>query len=60
LTPRIFDFGGREVERSQTIAGLLALKGSGRRAAQVTAETADEAAAAEAPASRWSSAALST
>jgi 3-methyl-2-oxobutanoate hydroxymethyltransferase len=46
--PRIFDFGGREVERSQTIAGLRALKGSGRRAAQVTAETADEAAAAEA------------
>ena len=46
--PRIFDFGGRDVERSQTIAGLRALKGSGRRAAQVTAETADEAAAAEA------------
>jgi 3-methyl-2-oxobutanoate hydroxymethyltransferase len=46
--PRIFDFGGREVERSQTIAGLRALKGSGRRAAQVTAETADEAAAVEA------------
>lgn len=45
--PRIFDFGGREVERSQTVAGLRALKGSGRRAAQVTAETADEAAAAE-------------
>ena len=46
--PRIFDFGGREVERSQTIAGLRGLKGSGRRAAQVTAETSDEAAAAEA------------
>jgi 3-methyl-2-oxobutanoate hydroxymethyltransferase len=46
--PRIFDFGGRDVERSQTIAGLRALKGSGRRAAQVTAETADEAAAVEA------------
>lgn len=46
--PRIFDFGGREVERSQTVAGLRALKGSGRQAAQVTAETADEAAAAEA------------
>ena len=27
--PRIFDFGGREVERSQTVAGLRALKGSG-------------------------------
>jgi 3-methyl-2-oxobutanoate hydroxymethyltransferase len=46
--PRIFDFGGREVERSQTVAGLRALKGSGSHAAQVTAETADEAAAAEA------------
>lgn len=46
--PRIFDFGGRDVNRSQTVAGLKALKGSGRQAAQVTAETADEAAAAEA------------
>ena len=46
--PRIFDFGGRDVERVQTVAGLRALKGSGRRAAQVTAETAEEAAAAEA------------
>jgi 3-methyl-2-oxobutanoate hydroxymethyltransferase len=45
--PRIFDFGGRDVERSQTVAGLRALKGSGNRATQVTAETADEAAAAE-------------
>jgi 3-methyl-2-oxobutanoate hydroxymethyltransferase len=46
--PRIFDFGGRDVERSQTVAGLRALKGRGTHAAQVTAETADEAAAAEA------------
>jgi len=46
--PRIFDFGGREVERSQTVAGLRALRGSGRPATQVTAETADEASAAEA------------
>ncbi|MGA2795377.1 MAG: hypothetical protein ABSE69_18020 [Roseiarcus sp.] len=46
--PRIFDFGGRDVERSQTVAGLRALKGARRPAAQVTAETADEAAAAEA------------
>ena len=46
--PRIFDFGGRDVERSQTVAGLRALKGTGRPAAQVTAETAEEAAAAEA------------
>ena len=48
LMPRIFDFGGREVERSQTVAGLRALKGTGSHATQVTAETADEAAAAEA------------
>jgi 3-methyl-2-oxobutanoate hydroxymethyltransferase len=46
--PRIFDFGGREVERSVTVAGLRALKSTGRHVAQVTAETADEAAAAEA------------
>jgi 3-methyl-2-oxobutanoate hydroxymethyltransferase len=46
--PRIFDFGGREVERAQTVAGLRALKNSGKQAAQVTAETAEEAAAAEA------------
>jgi 3-methyl-2-oxobutanoate hydroxymethyltransferase len=46
--PRIFDFGGRDVERSQTVAGLRTLKGTGRHAAQVTAETAEEAAAAEA------------
>jgi 3-methyl-2-oxobutanoate hydroxymethyltransferase len=46
--PRIFDFAGREVERRQTVAGLRALKGTGQRAAQVTAETAEEAAAADA------------
>jgi 3-methyl-2-oxobutanoate hydroxymethyltransferase len=46
--PRIFDFGGREVDRAITVAGLRALKGSGRHAVQVTAETAQEAAAAEA------------
>ncbi|MBZ9743256.1 3-methyl-2-oxobutanoate hydroxymethyltransferase [Mesorhizobium sp. CO1-1-4] len=46
--PRIFDFGGREVERTVTVASLRALKGSGRHVAQVTAETAEEAAAAEA------------
>lgn len=45
--PRIFDFAGREVERRQTVAGLRALKGSGRRATQTTAETAEEAAAAD-------------
>jgi 3-methyl-2-oxobutanoate hydroxymethyltransferase len=46
--PRIFDFGGRDVERVQTVAGLRALKSAGGQAAQVTADTADEAAAAEA------------
>ena len=46
--PRIFDFGGRDVVRSVTVASLRALKGTGRHVAQVTAETADEAAAAEA------------
>ena len=46
--PRIFDFGGRDVERSQTVAGLRALRSVSGQAAQVTAETADEAAAAEA------------
>ena len=45
--PRIFDFGGREVERCQTVAGLRGLKGSGRRVTQTTAETAEEAAAAD-------------
>jgi 3-methyl-2-oxobutanoate hydroxymethyltransferase len=46
--PRIFDFGGRDVERSQTVAGLRGLRNAGLQAAQVTAETEDEAAAAEA------------
>jgi 3-methyl-2-oxobutanoate hydroxymethyltransferase len=45
---RIFDFGGREVERRQTVASLRAIKGTGNHATQVTAETAEEAAAAEA------------
>ncbi len=40
--PRIFDFGGRGVERSLTVAGLRALEGQGRVAR--AAETADEAA----------------
>lgn len=46
--PRIFDFGGREVDRSLTVADLRQLKGSGKHVAQATAETAEEAAAAEA------------
>jgi 3-methyl-2-oxobutanoate hydroxymethyltransferase len=45
--PRIFDFAGRDVERRQTVAGLRALKGTGQRVTQVTAETAEEAAAAD-------------
>jgi 3-methyl-2-oxobutanoate hydroxymethyltransferase len=45
--PRIFDFAGRDVERRQTVAGLRALKGAGRRAVQTTAESAEEAAAAD-------------
>ena len=45
--PRIFDFAGREVQRFQTVAGLRALKGSGRRATQTTAETAEDTAAVE-------------
>ena len=45
--PRIFDFAGREVDRRQTVAGLRSLKGTGQRVAQVTAETAEEAAAAD-------------
>jgi 3-methyl-2-oxobutanoate hydroxymethyltransferase len=44
--PRIFDFGGHEVERRQTVAGLRGLKGSRRRATQTTAESVEEAAAA--------------
>ena len=47
LMPRIFDFAGREVERCETVAGLRALKGSGRRVTQTTADTAEEAAAAD-------------
>ena len=46
--PRIFDFGGRDVERGQTVAGLRGLRTAGLQAAQATAETQDEAAAAEA------------
>lgn len=45
--PRIFDFGGREVDRVETVASLRGLRGEGRHVAQVTADTADEAAAAE-------------
>jgi 3-methyl-2-oxobutanoate hydroxymethyltransferase len=45
--PRIFDWGAREVERRVTVADLRAARSAGRRYVQVTAETAEEAAAAE-------------
>jgi 3-methyl-2-oxobutanoate hydroxymethyltransferase len=45
--PRILDYNGREALRSVTVADIVALRGQGRRLAQVTASTADEAAAAE-------------
>lgn len=46
--PRILDYGGREADRTVTVADIVALKGTGKQYAQVTAGTADEAAAAEA------------
>lgn len=46
--PRIFDFGGRDVTRTVTVASLRALRHGGGRVTQVTVETAEEAAAAEA------------
>jgi 3-methyl-2-oxobutanoate hydroxymethyltransferase len=45
---RILDYNGQEAERTTTVAALVDLKGSGSQLAQVTAGTADEAAAAEA------------
>lgn len=45
---RILDYNGRDAERTVTVAAIRALKGSGRRFTQVTAGTAEEAAAAEA------------
>lgn len=46
--PRILDYNGREAFRTETVASIVALKREGRRLAQVTASTAEEAAAAEA------------
>ena len=46
--PRILDYGGREADRTVTVADIVALKGSGSQFAQVTASSAEEAAAAEA------------
>jgi 3-methyl-2-oxobutanoate hydroxymethyltransferase len=45
--PRIYDWGAREVERIVTVADLRAARAAGKRYAQVTAETTEEAAAAE-------------
>ena len=45
---RILDFNGRDADRTVTVASIAALKGSGRQYTQVTAGTAEEAAAAEA------------
>ena len=45
---RILDYRGREADRTVTVASIVALKNSGKQLAQVTASTADEAAAAEA------------
>jgi len=46
--PRILDYTGQDVERSQTVASIIASKGDDSRLAQVTAGTAEEASAAEA------------
>lgn len=46
--PRILDYNGQDANRTVTVASIKALKGSGRQLAQVTASTADEAAAADA------------
>ncbi|UVO35853.1 3-methyl-2-oxobutanoate hydroxymethyltransferase [Bradyrhizobium arachidis] len=45
--PRIYDWTAREAERTVTVADLRATRTTGKRYTQVTADTADEAAAAE-------------
>lgn len=45
---RILDFNGQDVDRTVTVASISALKGKDDQYAQVTASTAEEAAAAEA------------
>jgi 3-methyl-2-oxobutanoate hydroxymethyltransferase len=45
---RILDYNGRDADRTATVASIVALRGSSTQFAQVTAGTADEAAAAEA------------
>ena len=44
---RILDYGGRDAERTETVASLRNLRSAGERRIQVTAGTSDEAAAAE-------------
>lgn len=44
---RILDYNGGDAERTTTVAEIRSLKASGRQLAQVTASTAEEAAAAE-------------
>ncbi len=46
--PRILDYNGQDAQRTVTVASIKALKTSGDRLAQVTASSAEEAAAAEA------------
>jgi len=45
---RILDYNGRDAERTATVASIIALRKATKQFAQVTASTADEAAAAEA------------
>jgi len=46
--PRILDYNGRDVTRTVTVASIVSRKHAGQPLTQVTAGTADEAAAAEA------------
>lgn len=46
--PRILDYNGQDADRTVTVASIVTLKNSGSQLAQVTAGTAEEAAAAEA------------
>ena len=45
---RILDYNGRDADRTATVASIVALRGTSNQFAQVTAGSADEAAAAEA------------
>lgn len=48
LVTRILDYNGQDADRTVTVADIVKLHGSGQQYAQVTASTADEAAACEA------------